>query len=77
MNPLTLVTSALGAVGSAIVGTPSNATSGIGDYGNETVSGAPISSGGGQSTGISITSLLVLGGLAIGGLFLWKHFMKK
>ena len=80
MNPLNLITSALGVVGSAIAGTPNNAESAAGN-GSEfgLSSGGDVSSGGGNAspdTGISSTSLYILAGVAVGGFLLWKHFAK-
>lgn len=81
MNPLTAiqgVSSALSAVGSAIVGKPDNSASSLGDYGNTVTSGAPISSGGGNaSAGVNLTSALTWGALGLGAFFLVKHFFKK
>ena len=81
MNPLTAVqgvSSALSAVGSAIVGKPDNSSAAVGDYGNTVTSGAPISSGGGDATGgVNLNSLAVWGALGLGAFFLIKHFFKK
>ena len=80
MNPLNLISSALGVVGSAIAGTPSTAESAAGN-GSEfgLSSGGDVSSGGGNadpSTGFSGTNILLLGGAGIAAFLLWKHFAK-
>jgi hypothetical protein len=81
MNPvLSLVSSAFGAIGSAIAGTPSTAESAAGN-GSEfgLSSGGDISSGGGNAsptTGFSITTLAIVAGVGVGGFLLWKHFAK-
>lgn len=81
MNPLvSLVGSAIGAIGSAIAGTPSNAESAAGngsDFG--LTSGGDVSSGGGNAdpqTGIPLASIGILAGLGFGAFLLWKHFAK-
>lgn len=81
MNPLTSIqgiSSALSAVGSAIVGKPDTSAASVGDYGNTVTSGGPISSGGGSATsGLGGGSILLYIALGLGAFLLVHHAFKK